>query len=149
MAGDPKDEQLRRDADAFMEWCSRPENRERVLATADRILAIRAELSSAPEPPDCECNFDHCEGEHVYFVRCGAYIKIGYAKQPSLRIAMLRTGNPMAIEPVLLLPGTRLDEANWHRRFVAQRERGEWFRIEDELAEFLASDEASGLAWDS
>jgi hypothetical protein len=41
----------------------------------------------------------------VYFVRCGDYVKIGYAERPSARTVELQTGNPVQLELARVVAG--------------------------------------------
>lgn len=71
----------------------------------------------------------------IYFIRAGRlYVKIGYCLAfPHGRMAQLQTGNPLELELIGLVEGSRKDEAEWHRRFRHLRVRGEWFRWTGEL----------------
>lgn len=75
----------------------------------------------------------------VYLIRCGDYIKIGKAVVPQKRLAALQAANPLTLELLHVLTdgdGHEL-EIELHRRFAAHRHRGEWFRIEGTLAEWV------------
>jgi hypothetical protein len=80
--------------------------------------------------------------DSVYFavVGEGRVVKIGYAKDVAARIRYLQVGNHEELIVVKLVSGTKATEAEFHRRFGALRIRGEWFRVEGSLAEFLALD---------
>jgi len=54
-------------------------------------------------------------------------VKIGWAKNPAIRIRTLRTGNASAIALAAFVPGTRHDESALHKQFHTLRSRGEWF----------------------
>lgn len=74
-------------------------------------------------------------GGHVYFVRVGDLIKIGYSTQPYQR---LRAYPPNA-EVLGVFPGTRKSEADLHGRFRFALQKGrEWFRPADEILEYIA-----------
>lgn len=77
------------------------------------------------------------EAERVYFIRCGAFVKIGVAGSPRRRRALLQIANPVPLEVLFTLAGGYEHEAGLHARFAAQRERGEWFRIEGDLETFI------------
>jgi hypothetical protein len=75
----------------------------------------------------------------VYVVRSGQFIKIGKAEDPAWRIVALQAANPILLEVVAILTegnGHSL-ELFLHHRFAAHRERGEWFRIEGPVAEWI------------
>lgn len=66
---------------------------------------------------------------HVYFIRCGDHLKIGYAKNPKQRLADLQVGSPLDLT---LLGAVKCDDAPGvefalHRAFAQYRVRGEWF----------------------
>lgn len=72
------------------------------------------------------------EGERkgwVYFLEASPHgpIKIGWAKDPAKRLEQLQTGQPVELNLIGLLPGTRYLEADIHRRLWKARSRGEWF----------------------
>jgi hypothetical protein len=83
----------------------------------------------------------------VYYIQCGAFIKIGTsinpetrcdqlvrggkAKQPSLWV-----GNPQLI--AYLLPGNVAKEKELHREFAGTRDEGEWFFMNEELVDYVA-----------
>jgi hypothetical protein len=78
----------------------------------------------------------------IYFVTCDAPdfpIKIGMAGDVTERLRDIRTSLPF--EPILLAsyPGTSKDERAIQKRFEALRIRGEWFRRENELLDYIAS----------
>jgi hypothetical protein len=66
-------------------------------------------------------------GPDVYFARLGDLIKIGISKDPEARAYSLNA------ELMGTLPGGRTLEKELHKEFVALRERGEWFRVDDAL----------------
>ncbi len=75
----------------------------------------------------------------VYFIQAGDAIKIGFSKNPPDRLAGLQTSHH---EDLLLLgsiKGTPEDERNHHQMFCHLQLRGEWFRAEEELVEYINS----------
>ena len=71
----------------------------------------------------------------VYFVRSGDSIKIGSASDFKRRSSSLQTASPEPLNVLAIVPG--LDEYKIHQRFAHLRIRGEWFRAEPELLEFI------------
>lgn len=65
----------------------------------------------------------------VYFIQDGrdGPVKIGYSSDPERRLAQLQTGNPRALELRHVIPGDRVLESDFHRRFEPARIRNEWF----------------------
>lgn len=84
-------------------------------------------------------------GPFVYYIQCGAFVKIGTSINPESRCDQLRRGGK-AIRPSLwvedprliaYLPGNVAKERELHREFAGQRDQGEWFLINDELTEHI------------
>lgn len=73
----------------------------------------------------------------IYFVRAGNHVKIGHSKSHQGRLASLKTGNHEDLKVIGIVPGAPEDEKKMHKRFQKYRVRGEWFKIEGELATFL------------
>lgn len=99
----------------------------------ERAAAIEAELTNCAEPA-------HHQREtfgHVYFIRCGSSVKIGFSTNVESRLADFATGSPD--EPALLLSvhGTMKTERQFHERFAGLRKRREWFRLDGDLLAFL------------
>lgn len=81
----------------------------------------------------------------VYFISAGPFIKIGLSKAPFGRVESLQPWCPYTLELELVVPGTPGDEAAFHWLFLEYRVRGEWFRHEGRLKEFLGRYEAISL----
>lgn len=77
----------------------------------------------------------------VYFLRCGESgpIKIGWALDETRRRHHLQTGHHEKLMLLASVPGTRLNEGQWHARFAHLRLRGEWFRPAPELLAAIAA----------
>jgi len=75
----------------------------------------------------------------IYFVVGAEWVKIGYSRSPVARLTHLQQASPYELRIVLVLPGGIEREPEVHARFAEQRERGEWFRLEGALREFLES----------
>lgn len=75
----------------------------------------------------------------VYFITNGVRgrVKIGFSERHDVRLKSLQIACPDDLTVIGTLPGTRRLEAKMHKRFHEYREKGEWFRIEGELAEFI------------
>lgn len=79
----------------------------------------------------------------VYFIRCANFVKIGRSISIEQRMAMLAGSVPFRLELIgfiqceyALLGPT---ERGLQHRFAGLRERGEWFRLETPLVDFIAS----------
>lgn len=78
----------------------------------------------------------------VYFIQHGegGEIKIGTTcGNPYARMSTLQTGTPLELRLLVSIPGGVAEEVAVHERFAALRVRGEWFRPEPALLEFIAS----------
>lgn len=76
----------------------------------------------------------------VYFIACGDdLIKIGHTTNLRSRLRSLRTATPKELRVLLVIPGTRDDEQELHRRFSAHRAGREWFFRCDAILEFISA----------
>jgi hypothetical protein len=77
---------------------------------------------------------------HVYFFQKGRrqIVKIGYSGDHAERMGNLQQATPDRLRLIATLPGSRSVEAELHRRFRRYKVTGEWFRLEGELAEYVA-----------
>lgn len=69
----------------------------------------------------------------VYFVRFSDRIKIGFSTNVEVRLRTVPHDEIMA-----MIPGTMRDEKRCHAAFAHLRENGEWFRMEQDLVDFIA-----------
>lgn len=76
---------------------------------------------------------------NVYFVRVGDFVKIGFASNPKSRILELSNRCPYEFSLLATITGDKTDERKLHRRFESLRHRGEWFRFESPLKEYIQS----------
>lgn len=91
-------------------------------------------------------------GCFVYFIRerrPAGMVKIGSARSPTNRLRGLSTGSPVPLELMAVMPGFPADEAEIHRRFKANRERGEWFRLDAGLHAFIIQTRQAWPRWQS
>jgi len=79
------------------------------------------------------------ENGFTYFVRDGDVIKIGYSAHPARRINTLQSGIARPLEVLAVVGMEIADEFSLHQQFAHLRVRGEWFRAEPELIEFIES----------
>lgn len=78
------------------------------------------------------------EGECVYFVQGGPFVKIGKTSgSPEGRLAELQTGCPYELKLLAYVPGGIKRERQLHREFRELHVRGEWFKFERELYRFI------------
>lgn len=74
----------------------------------------------------------------VYFIKVGQFVKIGTTTNLSSRINSFQIGCPYEFTILATIPGGRREEQGFHRKFSHLSHTGEWFRMEGELAAFLA-----------
>lgn len=74
---------------------------------------------------------------HVYFIKAGGLVKIGFSSDVLNRMSNLRVGCPVDSELVAVIPGTEDTELYFHKMYKSTREKGEWFRLEGQLADFI------------
>lgn len=89
-----------------------------------------------PPPGDLEQALDALT--RLYVISCGDWRKLGIAREPARRMAALQPGNPQALrlERTAEVPeiGARYAEAWAHAKLAHAHERGEWFRVDADLA---------------
>jgi len=73
----------------------------------------------------------------TYFVRDGDAIKIGSSIRPQKRVEAIQTGSPRTIELLAIVPQSVADEFTTHQKFAHLRSRGEWFRAEPDLLDYI------------
>jgi hypothetical protein len=76
---------------------------------------------------------------YVYFIQAAEAIKIGYSKDAPKRLAGLQTSSSEDLVLLGFVRGTRDDERELHKMFCHLQLRGEWFRLEEELTDYIKS----------
>lgn len=72
----------------------------------------------------------------VYFIRRTdgvGPVKIGFAKNPAVRLVAIQGMCPVDLEPLCSCPATRADERDLHRIFSDLAHHGEWFSHSDRI----------------
>ena len=91
------------------------------------------QLTSIPQEwaldPDEEC--------HIYFIRCTDKVKIGYSKNPDLRLRALQTANPHALELLYSFPSFTHSEKQIHEDLKDHHVHLEWFNYNDEVKNYI------------
>ena len=64
---------------------------------------------------------------HIYFVKVEERVKIGFSREPLQRVVNMKTAWPSPPTVILVVRGTRADEAKLHYRLRTFRRHGEWF----------------------
>lgn len=79
----------------------------------------------------------------IYVVLCreASAVKIGVTRDIMVhkRVSMIQGSCPLRLELVAVSDGTYGDERTLHQRFSGSRIHGEWFRLTDELSDFIAT----------
>lgn len=91
-----------------------------------RLRLGREELTELLEAPS-----------HVYFIYSGGFLKIGFSTNWRERVDGVCQGCVHPAEMVLVMPGDRSMEAEYHALFHEYRFDREWFRCEGKVREFL------------
>lgn len=77
---------------------------------------------------------------YVYFIQAGdgGPIKIGFAQDPQARLRELSTGSPARLSLLRAVSASGIhQEQMLHRQFGDLRLKGEWFRAEERLVQFI------------
>lgn len=75
----------------------------------------------------------------IYFIQPEGEpaVKIGQTGNVPARLSALQMAHHKPLAVIAIMPGGGKEEAALHARFATQRRRGEWFRLDDEIAAFL------------
>jgi hypothetical protein len=75
----------------------------------------------------------------VYYVHAPetGLVNIGFAKDPFSRLGKMQVDSPSRLILLAVEDGGAAVEAERHARFAGLRTRGEWFRFEGELSDFV------------
>ena len=106
-----------------------------------RLYALPAEVLALPKPRPMPLDKPLREllfaPSGIYVVGFASFVKIGWSGCIEKRIEEVQQGVPETLTLYRCLEGDIRDERNLHHRFRAHRTRGEWFRLEGELAEWI------------
>jgi hypothetical protein len=77
--------------------------------------------------------------DYVYLISAGDYLKIGKTsgESPISRMNALQTANPVKLKMEAYFVGGIKEEKELHKRFKHLHARGEWFKFDMELREFV------------
>lgn len=76
-------------------------------------------------------------GDEVYFAYSGGLVKIGVSQNIRRRLHSFKTAAPVPVLLVGRMSGSTTLETELHRRFAPHRSHGEWFRLSDDLRQFI------------
>ncbi len=86
----------------------------------------------------------------IYFISADDdLIKIGYTTNINARMRSLRTAHPKELRILLVIPGSRDDEQELHRRFDAFRVGREWFKHCEPIRDYIASQQTAAVCRDA
>lgn len=77
--------------------------------------------------------------DRVYFIRMRDLIKIGYAAAIKQRVSAIADIMPYPVELLHHIPGDRFSEEYHHWKFGHLRVKGEWFKDDPELLDYIQS----------
>jgi hypothetical protein len=130
-------------------WCSEKcaDDLHRALVETMAAIALRESTAAAMAPPKPQApRARPVAPTFVYFIRAGAAgpIKIGYSATPVDRLSTLQTATHEALTLLAHVAGDVDDERRLHDRFAHLRQRGEWFRAEQDLLDLIAQVQRDG-----
>lgn len=108
------------------------------IGSAKFMVAYRAALKSPKVKTAKPATVSATPG--AYFIKCGGFIKIGYATNVSQRLVELQIGTPERLEILLTIPGPPKLERSLHSKFRPLRSQGEWFRAEEPILMFIGQE---------
>lgn len=109
---------------------------KRLYTTPADIKKLHTKLRAIPMPKDCLENELFVPGG-VYVIGFSDFVKIGWSFSIARRIEEIQIGVPEKLTVYRCLEGTIQHERALHRRFSKYRLRGEWFRLDGDLAEWI------------
>lgn len=76
----------------------------------------------------------------VYFMLAGEFVKIGFSTDPLKRLPRVQWGCPLLVTLAAAHPAAQHVERDYHLRFASHAVpwAREWFRLEGDLAEYVA-----------
>lgn len=111
------------------------------IEATERYMSLLDKVYGKFEPIDEPDDVQTYPRAYVYFIanREQNAVKIGYSASPSARLSNLQTSTPSKLELLATIEGDMQTERQLHHRFAEYRVSGEWFRLADDLVEFIES----------
>lgn len=81
----------------------------------------------------------------VYFLTDGEAIKIGFAKNPAKRLADLQIAQSFELVMIATFSAPKYQERIVHNMFKHLHIRGEWFRIDSAITDYIDDLEEQGF----
>lgn len=112
---------------------------QEIVGVSEVTAAIRQAEKQAREEEAGTPNPSPRPDPSVYFIQAvnGGLIKIGWAMCPKRRLKAIDPFSPTPLQIIGVIPGGAVKEASLHKQFSHLRERGEWFRPESDLLQFI------------
>lgn len=104
-------------------WCDLTEAKE----WSRKLCAELAKIRGKEPPPSPE--LDHPGVGRIYFVVMRDRVKIGFSRNPALRISQMMTSWAEVPQMTFSFPGTMGREKQLHRRLESHKSQGEWFKL--------------------
>ena len=112
-----------------------------------RVAHAQGQIEASRPLPTLEGARAQGDTQHVYFIKAGLRVKIGYSNHPDMRLKSIRAGHckaPRGLDTskAKLLAteiGGRERETELHQQFAHLREAGEWFRRSPDLLSYIDS----------
>ena len=82
----------------------------------------------------------------VYFMEAAGLVKIGYTREIQQRLEHVQSHNAAEVRLVRKERGNRTLERSHHKRWRELRVRGEWYRLEGDLADYISGARSSETA---
>ena len=77
----------------------------------------------------------------IYFIGCNdRYVKIGVSHSPGFRLDAFQIGNPYDLTMLKTIDVSHKAEVYLHDKFSHLHHRGEWFHLNSELREYIATE---------
>lgn len=106
--------------------------------TPRAVFLFREEYKSDPTVSEGLVTGTHIEGQHVYFITDGEYIKIGISNDTRSRLKSLQTANARKLRVAAIVPYGGIElETELHLQFAHLRAKGEWFKISKDLEKYI------------
>lgn len=82
---------------------------------------------------------------HVYFFKQGEFVKIGWSNKWRQRLLTLQRATPHEIEALAVYRGGLKMERDLHAKFASLRVKLEWFRLGDEIRDYIEANKRKCL----
>tara|TARA_R110002111_G_scaffold170741_4_gene236443 strand:+ start:1173 stop:1784 length:612 start_codon:yes stop_codon:yes gene_type:complete len=105
-----------------------------------RKRSLRVPLSEVEDckvPERCPAQEDMDPRNHIYFIKSGPFVKIGFSTNTKYRMKHLQIASPHELELLFEIMGDKLIENYVHLILKDHHHRGEWFHINETVQQFM------------